>query len=112
MRDAQKHCSKGAEIQDRFRARHDTLVKEIGSDALFAMLRVLDGAALDRARAYYDHCRDGDLAVAVAQTDVKGDRSLAPSAQADPDLYVRVVDTSDAGYAGFAVDTIHIDDFV
>ena len=69
-----------------------TLVKEIGSDALFALLRVLDGVELERAKAFYRHCRDGDLAVAVAQTDVKGDRSLAPSAQPDPDLYVRVVE--------------------
>ncbi len=74
-----------------------TLIKEIGSDALFAMQRVLDGEALERAQAFYAHCRDEDLAVAVAQTDVKGDRALAPSEQADPDLYVHVVDTSDAG---------------
>src|SRR5436190_8680868 len=67
-----------------------TLVKEIGSDALFAMQRVLEGEALARAQAFYARCRDDDLAVAVAQTDVKGDRSLAPSEQADPDLYVRV----------------------
>jgi aromatic ring hydroxylase len=45
-----------------------------------------------RVEDYYRHCRDGDLALAVAQTDVKGDRSKGPSAQADPDLYVRVVD--------------------
>src|SRR5438067_1964515 len=38
------------------------------------------------------HCRDGDLAVAVAQTDVKGDRSLPPHAQPDPDHYVHVVE--------------------
>ena len=69
-----------------------TLVKEIGSDALFGLLRVLDGEPLARAQAFYAHCRDHDLSVAVAQTDVKGDRSLPPHAQADPDLYVRVVD--------------------
>src|SRR3954468_14935794 len=69
-----------------------TLVKEIGSDALFGLLRVLDGEARARALAYYEHCRDHDLSVAVAQTDVKGDRSLPPHAQADPDLYVHVVD--------------------
>ena len=69
-----------------------TLVKEIGSDALFALERVLRGEALDRARAFARHCRAGDLAVAVAQTDVKGDRSLPPHEQADPDLYVRVVE--------------------
>ncbi len=74
-----------------------TLIKEIGTDALFALQRVLQGEALERARAFYRHCKDGDLAVAVAQTDVKGDRSLAPSAQPDPDLYVRVVDQSDQG---------------
>ena len=33
-----------------------------------------------RIRAFYEHCRDGDLAVCVAQTDVKGDRSLGPVA--------------------------------
>src|SRR5688572_22744842 len=51
-----------------------TLIKEIGTDALFALQRVLEGEALERARAFYRHCRDGDLAVAVAQSDVKGDR--------------------------------------
>src|ERR1700704_2145419 len=48
-----------------------TLVKEIGSDALFGLLRVLEGEARERAVAFYEHCRDGDLSVAVAQTDVK-----------------------------------------
>src|SRR6266480_367095 len=67
-----------------------TLVKEIGSDALFALLRVLDGEARSRALAFYRRCVEGDLAVAVAQTDVKGDRSRPPHAQDDPDLYVRV----------------------
>ncbi|MDQ1467863.1 MAG: 4-hydroxybutyryl-CoA dehydratase / vinylacetyl-CoA-Delta-isomerase, partial [Actinomycetota bacterium] len=38
-----------------------------------------------------------DLAVAVAQTDVKGDRSKAPHEQDDPDMHVHVVDRSDAG---------------
>jgi 4-hydroxybutyryl-CoA dehydratase / vinylacetyl-CoA-Delta-isomerase len=69
-----------------------TLVKEIGSDALFGLLRVLDGDPLTRAEEYLRHCRDGDLAVAVAQTDVKGDRSRPPHAQDDEDLYLRVVD--------------------
>ncbi len=68
-----------------------TLVKEIGSDALFALLRVLDGEGLERATAFWERCRDEDLAVAVAQTDVKGDRSLPPHRQPDPDHYVRVV---------------------
>jgi aromatic ring hydroxylase len=69
-----------------------TLIKEIGSDALFALQRVLDGEELTRAEQFYERCRSEDLAVAVAQTDVKGDRSLGPREQADPDLYVRVVE--------------------
>jgi len=73
------------------------LIKEIGTDALFALLRVLEGEALERARSFYRHCADGDLAVAVAQTDVKGDRSLAPHEQADPDLYLHVVDETSEG---------------
>lgn len=75
------------------------LVKEIGSDALFALdlvTRVVDekaGTAYnDRVAAFHRHCRDLDLTLAVAQTDVKGDRSLPPSEQAHPDYYVRVVE--------------------
>lgn len=74
-----------------------TLVKEIGSDALFGLLRVLEGEQRERVFAFYEHCRDGDLSVAVAQTDVKGDRSLPPHAQADPDLYVHVVEERSDG---------------
>jgi aromatic ring hydroxylase len=69
------------------------LVKEIGTDALFALARTTsatDGHA--RVTAFHEHCRDNDLALAVAQTDAKGDRSLGPAGQADPDLYLRVVD--------------------
>ncbi len=68
-----------------------TLIKEIGTDATFALLRKLEGEARAKVQAFHDHCRDNDLAVAVAQTDVKGDRSVGPSKQADPDLYVHVV---------------------
>ncbi len=74
-----------------------TLIKEIGSDGLFAMLRILRGDERERAEAFYRHCRDGDLAVAVAQTDVKGDRSLPPHRQPDPDTYVHVVDRDEKG---------------
>jgi 4-hydroxybutyryl-CoA dehydratase/vinylacetyl-CoA-Delta-isomerase len=68
------------------------LLKEVGTDALFALLSALDGDELKRATAYYETCRQRDVAIAVAQTDVKGDRSLPPHGQADPDLYVHVVD--------------------
>jgi 4-hydroxybutyryl-CoA dehydratase/vinylacetyl-CoA-Delta-isomerase len=75
------------------------LIKEIGTDALFAlhmMARYMDDHHqtdyLPRVKKFYRYCADHDLAVAVAQTDVKGDRSLAPSAQIHPDYYVRIVD--------------------
>src|SRR5690349_16570246 len=74
-----------------------TLIKEIGSDALFALLRTLEGEALERVTRFAQHCRDEDLAVAVAQTDVKGDRARAPHQQDDPDLYVRVVEERSDG---------------
>lgn len=72
------------------------LVKEIGTDALFALHRVLGRMELDdelkRVESFLRACRDGDLAIAVAQTDAKGDRSKGPSGQSDPDVYLRVVD--------------------
>src|SRR5713226_6616791 len=72
------------------------LIKEIGTDALFALKRVLgrsgDAQGIQRVEDFYRRCRDKDLAMAVAQTDVKGDRSKRPSEQSDPDMYVRVVE--------------------
>ena len=77
------------------------LIKEIGTDALFALRRVLGRAGekqgLERLNAFYKTCRDRDLALAVAQTDVKGNRSKRPSEQEDPDLYVRVVEKRAGG---------------
>ena len=75
------------------------LIKEIGTDALFALQLIADDADrargtryLDRVRAFFAHCRDGDLAMAVAQTDVKGDRGASPTEQAHPDYYLRIVE--------------------
>ena len=75
------------------------LVKEIGTDALFALHRVsrqidqkYETNYLQRVQAFYKHCRDNDLALSVAQTDVKGDRSAGPLNQPDPDMYTRIVE--------------------
>ncbi len=46
----------------------------------------------ERIDAFYEYVREGDLALCVAQTDAKGDRSLGPSAQANPDAYLRIVE--------------------
>lgn len=80
------------------------IIKEIGSDCLFALnlisQRVDTKHGTDyhaRVMRYYDYCRTNDLAMAVAQTDVKGDRSLHPHAQEHPDYYVRIVEENRDG---------------
>lgn len=77
------------------------LIKEIGTDAIFSLMRLLSRARetqeLERLNAFYKCCRDRDLALAVAQTDAKGDRSRRPSEQSDPDLYVRVAEKRSDG---------------
>lgn len=76
------------------------LIKEIGTDALFALLagqERLGEPYAGRVRAFYEHCRDNDLALCVAQTDPKGDRSRTPSEQPNPDSYLRIVDRRPGG---------------
>ena len=80
------------------------LVKEIGTDCLFALHLIakqmdvqLGTKYLPCVRAMSEHCRNNDLAMAVAQTDAKGDRSRGPAEQAHPDYYVRVVDRRPGG---------------
>lgn len=71
------------------------LIKEIGSDALFSLLALkaqLGEPYAERIQAFYERCRDEDLALCVAQTDFKGDRSLSPSRQVNPDAYLRIVE--------------------
>jgi aromatic ring hydroxylase len=80
------------------------IIKEIGSDFLFAhtivshqMQEAAKAPYFERLRAYHRLVARRDLALAVAQTDVKGDRSLGPSEQEHPDYYVRVVDRQKDG---------------
>lgn len=75
------------------------LIKEIGTDALLGMHTVarqvdreLGTNYYQRVHAFYEYCRDNDLALAVAQTDVKGDRTKGPSDQPNPDYYVHIVE--------------------
>ena len=83
------------------------LIKEIGTDALFGLSIVaqqvdekLGTGYGERVRAFHTHCAENDLALAVAQTDVKGDRALGPAEQAakgNPDAYLRIVERRDDG---------------
>ena len=75
------------------------LVKEIGSDALFGLHKVTrlmdqkyETNYRERVGAFYQYVRDNDLTLSVAQTDVKGDRSLGPLSQSDPDMFTHIVE--------------------
>jgi len=76
----------------------------VGMDALnaldsvtFEMDRALGTDYHLRFRDYLRHVQEHDLMLDGAMTDAKGDRSLKPSQQADPDLFVRIVDRSAGG---------------
>ena len=51
----------------------------------------------ERLKKYMEYVQENDLMIAGAMTDVKGDRSKKPSQQADPDLYVHIVEKREDG---------------
>jgi 4-hydroxybutyryl-CoA dehydratase/vinylacetyl-CoA-Delta-isomerase len=51
----------------------------------------------EKFKKYMIYVQDNDLVVDGAMTDPKGDRGLSPSKQADPDLYLRVVERREDG---------------
>ena len=51
----------------------------------------------ERLKNYLEWVQDMNVVVDGAMTDVKGDRSLRPGDQPDPDMYLHVVDRSSAG---------------
>jgi len=51
----------------------------------------------ERLKNFIKDMQTNNLVIGGAMTDVKGDRSLAPSMQADPDLFVHIVERTDAG---------------
>lgn len=80
------------------------IIQAMRSDALFAPMIVT--AIMDkkygttyseRVRKFYKTVVQSDAGMAVAQTDVKGDRSLRPGEQEDPDMYLRIVKKTDEG---------------
>ena len=60
--------------------------------ALASTTRELGGEYAARFAAYMRTVHDEDLSVGIAMTDGKGDRSLRPHAQANPDAYVRIAE--------------------
>jgi aromatic ring hydroxylase len=81
------------------------IVQAIGSDAIMALMivsKTLDARDVgegyfQRVSRFHEHVAKNDLALAVGQTDVKGDRMLRPSEQADKDLYLHVVKSDKEG---------------
>lgn len=51
----------------------------------------------NRFLKWLEYVQETDIMVAGAMTDVKGDRSLKPSQQSDPDLFVRIVEKREDG---------------
>jgi 4-hydroxybutyryl-CoA dehydratase/vinylacetyl-CoA-Delta-isomerase len=51
----------------------------------------------DRFVKFLEYVQDEDLVTSGMVTDAKGDRSLSPSQQADPDVYLHVVETRKDG---------------
>ena len=57
----------------------------------------VDPVYKERLEAYVDDATQRDIRIAECITDAKGDRTLPPSQQDDPDVYVRVVDRRSDG---------------
>lgn len=73
--------------------------KEGGADALNGLNIVvhhidqqLGTEYAQRMAAFRRHLQQGDLSISVTMTDVKGNRTLRPAQQRDPDLYLRIVE--------------------
>ncbi|MFX1475309.1 MAG: 4-hydroxyphenylacetate 3-hydroxylase N-terminal domain-containing protein, partial [Promethearchaeota archaeon] len=76
----------------------------VGMDSLNALSCVTFDMDQKLGTGYYKrfvdflkHVQENDLVCCGAMTDPKGDRSLKPSEQADPDLYLRIVRRGDDG---------------
>ena len=67
-----------------------------GLNALFQLSHRLDAEEgcdyHPRVLEYLQHVQDEDLTVGIAMTDAKGDRSLRPHEQPNPDTYVHIVE--------------------
>jgi 4-hydroxybutyryl-CoA dehydratase / vinylacetyl-CoA-Delta-isomerase len=86
------------DLRDRVKMVFQADFTAFNSAACLALLGASDdlGAAdpvyPQRIQAFVNRCRGDDLRMAEVISDAKGDRSLAPSRQADPDAYLRVIE--------------------
>jgi aromatic ring hydroxylase len=105
-RSSQDLLRRAALIEETTRRCRSTfnIIKAVGTDALDAlhvvaarMDRDLHSSYRERVRDYHRHCAVNDLSMALAQTDVKGDRGKRPHEQANPDAFVRIVERRSDG---------------
>ncbi len=72
-----------------------------GSNSVFSTTYELDekyGTSYhENFKKFWQYIQDNDYVVDGAMTDPKGDRGLSPSQQADPDLFLRVVERREDG---------------
>ena len=76
----------------------------VGLDAMnavytttFEMDKKLGTDYFKRMRKFMEIVQERDLMIGGAMTDVKGDRSLRPGQQLDPDMFVRIVERTEDG---------------
>jgi 4-hydroxybutyryl-CoA dehydratase/vinylacetyl-CoA-Delta-isomerase len=92
-----------AELKARIPLLHQAdLVANVTYQSIMMLLTVASRMGdcpeyVARIGAYVDRAQREDLRIVECITDAKGDRSLPPAKQHDPDLYVRVVDRSSSG---------------
>jgi 4-hydroxybutyryl-CoA dehydratase/vinylacetyl-CoA-Delta-isomerase len=91
-----------AEMRERL-TWHTDMVADVTYQSLSTLLTAapkiakVDPEAAERMHSYVDWALSEDIRIAECITDAKGDRTKAPSQQADPDAYVHVVDRQSDG---------------
>lgn len=88
-----------AELQERMPALHEAdIVTNTTFQSLMTVLTAsakvaeTKGEYVERIKSYVEDAQKRDIRITECITDAKGNRSLAPSKQPDPDAYVHVVD--------------------
>lgn len=92
------------DLRDRIPLVHDAdIVAHVTYQSIMTLTTAASRIAADcpryveRIGAYVDAAQQSDIRITECITDAKGDRSLPPGRQDDPDAYTRVVDRSADG---------------
>jgi len=102
LRETPEDVRRMIEVMKAQNARHFCSMCMItGLNVLWAVTYDIDRAKgtqyHERLKAFFRELQTNDFRYCMGVMDPKGDRSLAPSAQADPDLYLRVVERKTDG---------------